>query len=316
MKKYISLFLIIITLLSVLPLQAGAAAEHRSCISLVNVKSNKSGAGYKWDNYSSTLTLDGLNINTDDEFGLKIMDGATVILKGDNYIKASDAAVFLAGKVLFKGEGSLTLVSKNGIFCSSADATDSLAIVGGTYKITSTEEGIVSEFHKVSLSNSRITVDTENGIAIRADVITTSAKTVIKANGSMIGKTKLRIEASSIELTTSDKALVSDNPITFAKVKLKGGDALDKLSDIDLEKGYGGEMCLKTVSTYDGGKKSIIFGGNVPIYVDVIVLVFGLACLGCVTVLPIVYKKKKAKAAIAKRDEAQAELEANRKKKS
>lgn len=309
MKKIISLILssILIATLMFSALPVSAKTVHKSCISLLDLRASKTGSGYEWDNFNKELTLNGLNIKTTDKYGLKIMDGAIVIIKGDNYIEASVAAIFLEAKVLFKGSGTLTLVGgDNGIYCSSADRTDSLSIVGGTYKITSGKAGIVSDFHKIAISGCKITVDTESGVAIDAQTLTTGAKTVIKANGSLIGHNKLQIESSSITVDTDTQALVSDNPIVFSKVTLKAGSSKNDLHKIDLTSGgYASEKCVRISSLYNGTKKSLVFGGNVPIYVDIILLIAVIAALGCAVVLPVIYKKKKAQAAIALRDAEQ-----------
>lgn len=309
MKKIISVILssILIATLLFSALPVSAKTVHKNCISLLDVQKSISGAGYEWDNFNKELTLNGLNIKTTDKYGLKIMDGATVIIKGDNYIEASVAAVFIEAKVLFKGNGTLTLVGgDNGIYCSSADRTDSLSIVGGTYKITSGKAGIVSDFHKIAISGCKITVNTQSGVAIDAQTLTTGAKTIIKANGSLIGHNKLQIESSSITVDTDTQALVSDNPIVFSKVTIKAGSSKNDLHKIDLNtSGYRSEKCVRISSLYNGTKKSLVFGGNAPIYVDVILLIAVIAALGCAVVLPVIYKKRKAQAAIAKRDAEQ-----------
>ncbi len=305
MKRILSLIIVFVTVtaLFTFTLPVSAKAVHKSTVNLIGIKKNDSGSGYEWANYTDTLTLNGLNIKTTDDYGIKIPDGATVVLKGDNYIEAKKAAVFIEAKVVFKGEGTLTLVSENGIFCSSADTTDSLSIIGGTYKITSSGIGIVSDFHRVSFSNCKVTVKTSSDIAIKAQSITTGANTVIKANGSISGKDKIQIESSSITLNASDAAFVSDNPIVFRGVTLKAGESSKKLSVIDLKNAsYDGQKSVKIISKYDGQKKSLFFGDDVPRYVDVIVMILGIGLVVCAVVLPVLYKKKKAKAAIAKRD--------------
>ncbi len=315
MKKFLSLIiaLVTVTALFTFALPVSAKAVHKSTINLIGINKGTSGAGYDWDNYHNVLTLDGLNIKTSDNYGIKLPDGATVVLKGNNYIEAKKAAVFIEAKVVFKGKGTLTLVSENGIFCSSSDKTDSLSILGGTYKITSSGIGIVSDFHSVSFSNCKVTVKTSDETAIKAQSITTGAKTVINANGSISGKDKIQIESSSITVNAKGAALVSDKPVVFSKVTVKAGDSSKKLSVIDLEKSsYEGQKSVKITSKYDGQKKSLFFGDNVPRYVDIIVMILGIGFVVCGVVLPVIYKKKKAKEAIAKRDAEQA---ANKSKK-
>lgn len=83
---------ILLTLAIVVPLFAclnvSAAKTLTEGVSILNPRQNMRGEGYFWDNPKDTLTLSDLRIDTEDEYGLKITDGATIILKGDNRIKA------------------------------------------------------------------------------------------------------------------------------------------------------------------------------------------------------------------------------------
>ena len=315
MKRIISLIIALFTLsaLFTLAIPVSAKGVHKSTVNLIGINKSQSGSGYEWDNYEGTLTLNGLNIKTGDDYGLKIEDGSTVILKGNNYIEAKKAAIFLEAKVVFKGNGTLTLVSENGIFCSSADKTDSLSILGGTYKITSTGIGLVSDFHRVSFSNCKVTLKSSSDIAIKAQTVTTGANTVIKANASISGKDKILIESSSITVNASGAALLSDN-LVFSNVTVKAGESSKELSVLDLSKSsYEGQKSVKIISKYDGQKKSLFFGDGVPRYVDVIVMILGVGGVVCAVVLPVLYKKKKAKEAIAKRDAEANEVKSKKK---
>ena len=310
MKKIISLFvaLITVTALFTLALPVSAKSVHKSTVNFIGVNRNQSGSGYSWDNYNNVLTLNGLNIKTGDDYGLKIQDGSTVVLKGNNYIEAKKAAIFIEAKVVFKGSGTLTLVSETGIFCSSSDSTDSLSIIGGNYKITSSGIGIVSDFHRVSFSGCKVTVNTSSDIAIKAQTITTGANTVIKANGSLSGKDKIQIESSSVTVNAKNAALISDKPVVFSGVTLKAGDSSSSLSVIDLKTAsYSGQRSVKTISKYDGQKKSLFFGDDVPRFVDTIVMILGIGLVACAVVLPVLHNKKKAKEAIARRDAEEAQ---------
>ncbi len=316
MKRILSLIIALVTALTLfsVAIPASAKSVHKSTVNLIGINQNQSGSGYKWDNYHDTLTLNGINIKTADDYGLKLPDGATVVLKGDNYIEAKKAAIFIEAKVVFKGKGTLTLVSENGFYCSSADSTDSLSILGGTYKITSTGIGIVSDFHRVSFSNCKVTVKTSSDVAIKAQSITTGANTVIKANASISGKDKILIESSSITVNAKGPALISDKPIVFSRVTVKAGDSAKKLSVIDLQSAsYDGQKSVRIISKYDGQKKSLFFGDGVPRYVDVIVMILGIGGVACAVILPVLYKKKKAKEAIAKRDAEQSRKKSNKK---
>ena len=310
MKRVLSIIIALITVTSLftIALPVSAKSVHKSTINFIGINRNQSGSGYNWDNYHNVLTLDGLNIKTTDDYGLKIQDGSTVVLKGDNYIEAKKAAIYIEAKVVFKGSGTLTLVSETGIFCSSSDKTDSLSIIGGNYKITSSGIGIVSEFHRVSFSSCKVTVNTAGDVAIKARTVTTGAKTVIKANASIVGQDKLQIESSSVTVNAKNAALISDKPVVFSGITLKAGDSSNALSVIDLKTdSYNGQKSVKTISNYDGQKKSLFFGDDVPRYVDTIVMVLGIALVACAVVLPVLHNKKKAKEAIAKRDSEEAQ---------
>lgn len=310
MKRVLSIIIALITVTSLftIALPVSAKSVHKSTINFIGINRNQSGSGYNWDNYHNVLTLDGLNIKTTDDYGLKIQDGSTVVLKGDNYIEAKKAAIYIEAKVVFKGSGTLTLVSETGIFCSSSDKTDSLSIIGGNYKITSSGIGIVSEFHRVSFSSCKVTVNTAGDVAIKAQTVTTGAKTVIKANASIVGQDKLQIESSSVTVNAKNAALISDKPVVFSGITLKAGDSSNALSVIDLKTdSYNGQKSVKTISNYDGQKKSLFFGDDVPRYVDTIVMVLGIALVACAVVLPVLHNKKKAKEAIAKRDSEEAQ---------
>ena len=251
MKKFLSLLLSIITVFALFTttLPVSAKSIHKSTVNLVGIKQNASGSGYEWNNYNKTLTLSGINIKTSDDYGLKIPDGATVVLKGDNYIEAKKAAIFAEAKVVFKGTGSLTLVSETGILCSSTDKTDSLSIIGGKYRITASSIGIVSDFHMISFSNCNVNVKSSGDLAIKAQSITTGANTVIKANASISGKDKIQIEASSITVNAKNAALISDKPVVFTGVTVKAGDSASSLSIINLKTVYEKTEVLKWHST-------------------------------------------------------------------
>ncbi|MBQ7780180.1 MAG: carbohydrate-binding domain-containing protein [Clostridia bacterium] len=322
MKRIFSIVIALITVsaLFTLALPVSAKSVHKSTVSLIGINKNQSGSGYEWDNYHNVLTLDGLNVKTSDDYGLKIPDEndytpttssinatTTVVLKGDNYIEAKKAAIFIEGKVVFKGSGTLTLVSETGIFCSSSDKTDSLSIIGGNYKITAKGIGIVSDFHRVSFSNCNVTVKTSSDIAIKAQTVTTGAKTVLTANGSISGKDKIQIESSSVTVNAKNAALISDK-LVFTSVTVKAGDSASNLTDIDIKNSsYNGQKSVKIISNYDGQKKSVFFGDDVPRYVDIIVIILGVGIIACAIALPILRKKKKVKEAIAKRDAEQAQ---------
>lgn len=313
-------FTVLLTSIFVLTLVFGGSAVsartiYKNTISLLGVRANVSGDGYSWNNYDNILTLDGITIETDDDYGLKILDGATVILKGTNYIKASKAAVFIEGKVIIKGSGTLVLEGENGIYCSSNDSTDRLTINGGKYEITSRSNGIVSDFHSVSITNSKVNISSKGGTAIKAKWLTVGAKTALTADSPLVGQDKLHIEGANVTLECDSSALVSGNTITFSKLDLKTGSSASSLSAAD---SYASEAFVKTTSTYDDSRKSLLLGSGYSAAFDILILASVILVLSCAVVLPIVIKKRKAYAAIDTRDKAEAEriAEARAKKKA
>ncbi len=308
MKKFLPLFTVLMLTVAVImgAVPCSAKTIHTKTLSFIDIRANAEGPGYKWNNYNDILTLDGLNIDTEDEFGLKINDGATVIIKGNNHIKASKAAVFIEGKVIIKGSGTLTLVSETGIFCSSDDSTDTLTINDGKFNITASSIGIVSDFHTVNLNGVNMKINAENGTAIKAQKLKVGVKTVLYANAPIIGEQKLYIDGASLTVNTASEAL-KGNSISIAKINIKAGDSSNTLSAIDT---YDGQACIKTTSTYDDSPKSVILGEKFGAYFDTLIFIGIIAVLSAVVVLPIVIKKKKAQAAIEARDKAEEERKA------
>ena len=76
--------LLLVPFVSAAVYEAEAVVTITKSVNLTNPRMNMSGAGYAWMNLDKTLTLDGLYIDTSDEYGMRIPDGATVILKGNN----------------------------------------------------------------------------------------------------------------------------------------------------------------------------------------------------------------------------------------
>lgn len=97
--------------------------------------------GWKWDNDSLTLTLNGADIEvTGDQFALALPAEATIVVEGSNFLASKERNTLRAyGDLEIGGTGSLTVVSKfSGILV--ADQCD-LTITGGTINVTSEGTG-------------------------------------------------------------------------------------------------------------------------------------------------------------------------------
>ncbi len=306
MKRLLSFLLVLSFCLSFIPsLSASAAARITDGVSLLNPKKNERGSGYEWNNGSETLTLNGLNMVTDDEYGFKLPHGATLVLKGENYIKASKVALYLEGNVIVRGSGSLTLVGGEfGIQCNSTKTEHKLSITGGSFHVTGGIDGIRSEYQKVTLSGGDLTVVGTTGYSINVRDLQTSNNVTVKAKGSFHTSYNMLLQASNLTIESNEPALITGKYMKLESMTKKAGNSLSSLSDVN---DYVDENVLVTRSTFDDGKKSLLFGDKVPFFVDVLTLLGVVLLLAAVIVLPILRKRSKALAAIAAREAAEAE---------
>ncbi|MBR2848089.1 MAG: carbohydrate-binding domain-containing protein [Clostridia bacterium] len=290
---------------------ASAAAKLTKTVNLSLPRRDITDHGYTWDNRNATLTLDGLYIDTKDDYGLKITSGATVILKGQNYIKASRAALALAGTVTFKGSGTLTLVSDDmGIYCYSTDDSTTVRFMSGKYDIKAGGDGIYSTHSTVSFIDGdwKIQASTPENFAINGRVLKLYGGKMTMDNA-VHATLHLDIQALSLSVAAEKPALTSDKNLTIADVEILAGSHADSLEELSE---YSGENCVKMKSIRKDTRTSIFFGESVPRTVDHIVLVVLLALFTAGIAIPFVLNQKKTKRALAKAAEEQAAAEAKR----
>lgn len=272
-------------------------------VSLLNPKQNVYGDGYEWQNRTDTLVLDNLNIDTADEYGLKIPDGATVVINGDNYIKASKAALYIGGNVIIRGSGTLTLVGGDyGIYFNSVNNTHKLSITSGKITISAKKCGIFAEFSKVALAGCNLEIDSEGDYGINVREFSTSAGSKLTSNSTVFASYSMLIQATKLSVE-SDKSALEISPGRTIKIEnatIKTGDALSALSDSEE---YNGEKAISTVSTFDNSPKSILFGEGYSIAIDIILLTVALLLLSSAIIIPPILKKKKAEKIISKQIE-------------
>ena len=276
-------------------------------VTLLNPKQHVHGDGYQWDNLTDTLTLDGLNIDTKDEYGLKIPDGATVILKGDNYIRATKAALYIGGNVIIRGSGSLKLVGGDyGVFCNSVNNSHKLSITSGKITISSHKSGIFAEFSKVSLAGANVKIHSNGEYAVNVREFSTSAGSKLEADSTIFASYSMSIQATNLFVQSDKSALEvkSDKEINLANMSIKTGDSLSNLTQADK---YSGEKAIASSSTFDDRTKSILFGENYSIAIDIIVLIFVLALLTSAIVVPPIIRKKRAEKIMLRQIEVEKE---------
>ncbi len=264
-----------------------AATTLTEGVSILNPRQNIHGVGYEWDNPHDTLTLTNLSIDTDNEFGLKVPDNATVILVGVNRIKASRAALYIGGRVTIKGSGTLILDGgEYGIYCNSSDRRSKLSMIAGKYEITAGKSGFYSAVEKISLSGkSEIKV---SGLSDSFDVtsleITNGAR--VSAKGQIKASTDCLISAADVEVTADRQAIVSPS-LTIERVSVDAGDGHDPE--------YAAQTSIKTVSEWKYVRTSVIFGESVPAYVDLLAALGSVALAALAIILPVLIRKRRLK---------------------
>lgn len=297
-----ALLVILFTLscLTLIPVSAAKASPITKTVNLAEAKKNISGNGYTWANLDDILTLDGLNIKTSDEYGMKIPANATVILKGDNYISAERVGLVCPGQVTFEGDGTLTIVAGEiGIDCTSVQASELVRFREGTFTISAGKTGIKMEQSELSLMGSKITVSLTGSAA---DAKAVDGRTVtmsggsFKANAGVFASNSLRITSMNAEITASGAALNCQKDLQLTKVAIKTGATSSALSSAEA---YNGESAIKLTSTASNAKKGILFSGSYPIFVDYLIFFLILIVIAALIAVPIYLKKKKTEKLIA-----------------
>lgn len=283
---------------------AQAAITITRSVNLTNPRMNMTGAGYAWMNLDKTLTLDGLYIDTDDEYGMRIPDGATVILKGNNYISAASYALGIPGNVTFKGNGTLTLVGKDaGMYFYSTDDTTIARIMGGNFRITSDDVGIRAPSTTLSVTGGKFEIDasTPTGYAISSRNLKLHGGK-ITANNTITGL-NVEIRAADISVNAPKAAFFATKKLTFHDVFFQVGSEEGSLKKADA---YNEENCVVLKSAANLLGESVLFGERVPMFVDILVVALLAALIAAGIGLPLLRAHRKSKRALAAAAEANA----------
>lgn len=269
-----------------------AAATSAETLNLTLTKQNVKGDGYFWNNITKTLTLYGISIVTESEYGLKVPHGATIELQGKNYISAARFAVGAQGDVTVKGTGSLTLISDEvGVNCY-AETSSYANFVSGTIDITAGDTGIRSSNGSVTVIGSNIKVKTngnDDSAAVYAHLLQINGG-ILKANASLCSETELRYINADGEISSSRSALIAEKKISVSQVEMRGGDDSDSLVSIEE---YSGERCIVTHANADRDKGSIILGKEYSQWMDVLLIVAAVALLIAIVVIPLAVRYRR-----------------------
>ena len=279
---------------AVLPVSAASGGVTiTETVNIAQANKNMEGHGYSWANRYDILTLDGIHLDTTSAYGLRLPKNCTVILKGDNYIKADKYALSCAGTVVFKGDGSLTLeAGEIGMYLYSEDGTQKIRLLDGKYTIHAGEYGvysIASDFSFVDGSMD-ITVDNTDGAAVSGRIVNLLGGS-FKANNAVEASHMLIVDGLDVDVTASRPAFASKS-LTVEDIALtSGGSAIEAYADQNQVSGK---------STAKETRSSVIFGENVPGAVDYICLVIAIAGIAAAIVGPVFHHKKKKAALLAR----------------
>ena len=287
-------------LAALLPLGISASDDGvlRETVDLSRPKKDVVGEGYVWQNIGETLKLSGLELHTDDDYGIRLVKGATVELSGKNYISAKKAAIACQGSVTFTGDGSLTLVSEDGIMSYSTENSTVITVRSGSITIEAQSCGIRCESGSVTLSGGITDIAVADGYSLFARELAL-ADCELTANAPAHASGTLRVTAAALDIRSENGAALSaDGSIVTEKVSLFVGEA------VEAAESYGGEARLRTESSAYRGGTSAILGEGYPRYADVIIAVLAVLLLAALVATPLLRHRAKT-AALKKRLEAE-----------
>ena len=265
--------------LAALPVSASGTIQ--TTVNIATANKNMRGEGYDWANRYDVLTLKGLNIDTEDPYGLRLPKNCTVVLEGKNTIKASKYGISCSGTVVFKGSGSLTIeAGEIGIYLIAQDSTQKVRLIDGKYEITAGTYGIYSVAADFSFTGKSMNVNVtgDGGHAIMGRAVNLLGGT-FTANAPVESTHQLLVDGIDISVDGGSAPAFASKNLT--------------VKNLDTE--YNGESSFNAKSTKKFTGTSIIFGENVGAAVDYVIRAVFAAGIAAAIVLPALRRKKKAK---------------------
>ena len=288
----------VMALCTFVPSFAAQAETLTETVNLTRPQKNITGEGYYWDNRNTTLILQGVNIDTPDDYGIKLPDGATVELRGNNRISARYAALAGQGGFTVTGDGTLTVSAKNGIM-SYSEVSKEIRIRSGNIDINAVSCGIRYDAGTVTVSGGKLDIsvsDTDGGTAVYArNTQLTGGE--IAANSPVTAKRTVRLIAVDAEISAPGEraALSAGEQTVTEKVGIKTGSSEAELSDADT---YSGESFLTVTSTADRIGRSILLGNAYPRYADYLLIAGAAILLVLIIGVPAVIRRRRTNALI------------------
>ncbi len=275
-----------------------ASAVTDNTINLADAQKNLRGEGYEWNNPDRVLTLTDLDIVTNDDFGLKIPENCTVILKGKNTVKASRFGIGVHGSVVFEGDGSLTVEADEAAIYNYS-YSDNHKLRFGNGKVTlKGATALMADRAEVSMTGGTLTLISTSDTAADTRVLSISGGT-LTADGALKATHLISIDRASVTVNAEGSALVSDNILKTENVKIKVGENGTSLESAD---SYDGESSIVMTPEKKAARDSIIFGAGVSIIVDYALLVVAVLLVAAVIVLPILNRRRKVRRLYEKLD--------------
>lgn len=279
--------------LGLFPVAADDPVTITTTLNIAQANKNQRGHGYEWHNRTDVLDLNGLYLDTTNDYGLRLPKDCTVNLSGTNYIKAAKYALSCAGTVVFKGSGKLILdAGEAGIFIYTEVGTEKVRLLEGEYEIHSAKYGVLSTAADFSFVNGKMTiaVDNADGAAISGRIVNLLGGT-FTANNAVEASHMLTVKGIHLDVS-ANRAAFSANNLTVSDIALTAdGTSVSE---------YNGQSVVKGTSTLKRVRTSILFGERVNGAVDYVCLVVLLCAIAAAVIAPIVLHKKKVQKLIAR----------------
>ncbi len=301
------------------PLPAGAADREilTEPVDLSTVKQNARGSGYEWANRTNIMTFDHLYLETDAEYGFRIPENATLVLKGDNYISASRIALTAIGTLTVQGSGTLHLVAGEvGLKMMSVDKTASLKFNSGRITIDAGTTGVYSEYPAVIFGGTTdLTVNITD-----ADGKAINGATVQINNGRLTANAPIfspgSLSVASCDLTVNAKTAALEAPTVKIKENnvIRAGSSAETLKDVTE---YGGETSILLIPTRTQKTSlilSALFDVEAPRFLDYLIFAFVILLFAAAVGLPILHQYRKDQKKKAELEEKRAAALAEKKK--
>lgn len=293
----------ILLILCVLPASAASNDTITECLDVSLLNTDLKGPGYTWDNIECIFVMDGLKINTTDQYGIKLPTNSKIELKGNNTITTSAYGIHCLSNLEFYGNGTLTIVAPEAaIICVSTAPSDNVRFKSGTITASGTKIGVFSENAKLSFTGAKLTVDASVNSIFGNNVQMTGGKLELK--GGIYAKTAVSITDTTLSVTSSSKAIDAKGGVSMTGKSILAGESEATLSTVTE---YDGQACLRITPQGKKSAPSLLFGEGVSPVFDYVVFALIVTSAVAAVAIPVAIKYKKTAKLIAMSEAAKSE---------